>query len=420
MSLSRYTVYIGIGLIFAYCVLSAWIQKRNRNQAYKAVNRSIGTFDSHAQSALKRFQKLQFPQSRDHFQMARLVDLNVNQGNINNIRTFNSVLDSYSVPLENGPSWFEIDQMENFIERHRDLVKNNPHYEQFLDSVLQAGPEKVKKSLASFAEDLPKLEAHKAFSVSNLEYEHDAQNSHDSAVNHALRQTLKSICSTTDLRKPPLMCFKEVSNAIASSTRPKVDKERMKTAFSKMRENSYNSTLDMSEGDLIVLLWNRASNKANQTAGRQTLVENAILDAFCDMSQSPEMSNGTEEAIVCPNGRCARLLESLLYTDSDQNAVTGAMTLSLIRNDCIKQAHRILQESIDQIEGFSLDEGMIQVAKHYSDGTVDDIDPLQEAKFKAIICDKIANYIAYNYRSKVTPRQLKSLTDHCVEAIESL
>src|SRR5688500_11532883 len=115
-------------IILGACLLFFCSEKYRRYRAQSEFEQSNGTFDEHAETALDNIDRLQCPTPRDHFLAARIIDLNGHDGRINNVRVLNNVVDRYMYnlqpyiqqpPLNNDRlDWFELDQIENFMERH--------------------------------------------------------------------------------------------------------------------------------------------------------------------------------------------------------------------------------------------------------------------------------------------------------------
>jgi hypothetical protein len=132
--------------IYYYC------ERYYRRKALSAINNSNGTFDKHAQTAIDALDKIQSPNVQDRFLAGRLIDLNGHDGRINNVRVLNNVVDKYMGhlrPFVDGQpyeinndnlEWFKLDQIENFADRHMDIMVANPHYNDFIDAVLQTLP----------------------------------------------------------------------------------------------------------------------------------------------------------------------------------------------------------------------------------------------------------------------------------------
>ena len=210
---------IGILVIVAVCIIWYIWQQNLRKNAQKYLEKSNGTFDTNAQKALNSIDKIQCPTPQDHFTVARVIDLNAHEGRINNVRVLDNVVDRYMTNLRpdrrggEDLDWFEIDQIENFAERHMDIMAANPHYNDFIEAVLQKRPGKVVKTIQQAKSDSDsKTEAFSTYVSSNKTHTDDTQNVHDSAVNEHLRKTYGKLKDTT----PPSLDTAAVTKEIKS------------------------------------------------------------------------------------------------------------------------------------------------------------------------------------------------------------
>ncbi len=429
-----------IGIIVLILVSAWWFfsESRLRKKAVKEIATSNGTFDEPAQRALESLEKIQCPTPRDNFLAARIIDLNAHEGRINNIRVLNNVVDRYYTNLKpsqprrlernarlhrennhepDNLDWFEIDQIENFAARHMDIMMHNPQYNDFIEAVLEKRPKKVIKTLAEAKSSASnKKEAFDTYVDSNISYTSDSQNVHDSAVNEHLRTTYTKLRETT----PPTLnqsdVMFEVPQAItdrfrfADTEEEKVKKKKILSALSEIEKNKFNTTIGTTEQDLLTLIWSRSNMPCNFS--NKEIIRDAVLDSLIDMSTE-------KDSVVCSNGRCARLMESLVCTDADQSTVNGAMTVQQIRNDAFQKSNEILQDTLEKYKNYTTDENLRKVAMSYEDPSiVTNLD--DELRFKKVVKEKIEKFIDTTYVHRLSTRDYGNLKTHCLTAIDSI
>ena len=142
------------------------------------------------------------------------------------------------------------------------------------------------------------------------------------------------------------------------------------------------------------------------------LIRDAIVDSLRDMT-----NDGTN--VVCSNGRCARLMESLVLTDADDKSVTGAMTVEQIRNDAFAASNQILQDTIASVaSGHGGKPELTLVAQSYNDPSIQ-TDEKSEMQFKELVKGKVDTYLQ-KYQSKLSEKDYSNIRDHCIMAIDSI
>lgn len=423
------TVLIGILAFLAICLWWYFSEKRLRNKALENFSSSNGTFDEQAQNALKAIENIQNPTPKDHFLAARIIDLNAHEGRINNVHILNNVVDKYLVNLQpniklpalhktdnttddgGNLDWFEIDQIENFAERHMDIIAANPQYNDFIEAVLEKRPKRLQATIqeAKSSSDTKK-ETFETYVASNVVNTSDSQNVHDSAVNEHLKKTYEKLRETTPPTLNQADARAEISLYISSTLKNDSDKKKKALhALDMMNNSKYNSTLETNEGDLLTLVWSRSKLPCNYET--KTLIQDAVVDALVDMSDG--------KSVVCSNGRCARLMESLVCTDADQKTVNGAMTVQQIRNDAFKESNNILDDLVKQYSKYSADENLKRVAKSYTDPSIE-TKLEDEARFKSIVKEKIEHFINTSYAPRLSKRDYNNVKNHCLMAIDAI
>jgi uncharacterized short protein YbdD (DUF466 family) len=398
-------------------------QKGLRSRAQENFLLSNGTFDTYAEKALDNLEKIQCPTSRDHFLAARLVDLNAHEGRINNVRVLNDVVNRYmtggDVERDGGdPSllnWFEIDQIENFIERHMDIMAGNPNYNNFIERALAKRPRKITSTIEQVREkSRNKSEAYETFAKENQTGTSDAQNVHDSAVNQVLRATLEKLKKEAPVltEKDRSRIFTDVQRYIKRACSGKKALRAGKGLEEMTEKSKFNGTLNVAEGDLVALVWSRSFHPIN--AKNRKLIQDAIIESLSDMVTDDSIDDHGS-SLVCSNGRCARLMESLVHTDADQETVLGAMTLEQLRNDAFTLSNKILQDTIS-LYSHSQNAKLRNVAQSYKDSSVK-TDPESEYQFKVLVKEKINKELEKAFKKRLSEKNFSKLVHHCLSAI---
>ena len=310
-----------------------------------------------------------------------------------------------------GLDLFEIDQIENFAERHLDIMDGNPQYTEFLEAVHDKRPSKVQASIeAAKQSSESKVDTFSTYVDLNTSNTNDSQNVHDSAVNEQLRKTFKRLTETTP--KAAVERAKQDVKSIQDHISAKLsgaDRAKGMKSLSHLLEGTYNNTMNTSEKDILDLVWARSLLPEN--AANREVIRDAVADSLKDMA-------GTGGGLVCSNGRCARLLESLVLTDHDDSIVKGVMTAEQIRNEAMKQSNDILHATIEEFSG-SAGSPLESVAKSYIDPSIVTSEG-EEAKFKKIVTDRVDAVLKAQYASRLSPRDYSNMREHCVTAIESI
>lgn len=399
-------------------------ERYNRRKALNSLENSNGTFDEHAQTALDALDSLQCPNVHDQFLAARLIDLNGHDGRINNVRILNNVVNKYMGNLRpyvgkqpheinrDNLDWFELDQIENFADRHMDIMVANPHYNDFIDAVLQARPKKVVKTLDEVKSSCnTRKEAFDTYVANNVQYTNDSQNVHDSAVNEQLRKTWRTLKEKTI---PPEK--KNVVNQIRSYIQNEwngsgENRKKALRSLEEIQKDKFNGTLGASEMEVCATVWERSNLPIN--AKNRLVIRDAIVDSLSDMT-----NDGSN--VVCSNGRCARLMESLVLTDADDRSITGAMTVEQIRNDAFKRSNEILQETVASVaKGHGVEPELQKVARSYDDPSIQ-TDAGSEMQFKELVKGKVDTYLQQTYSGKLSEKDYSNIRDHCIMAIDSI
>ena len=385
--------------------------ENRRNSVKIDIDNSIGTYDEPAKRAFTEIENLEYQTTESQFLAGRIIDLNMNEGRINNVRVLNDITERYALGMretDDTLDWFEIDQIENFADRHMDIMVANPHYNDFIEAVLNKRPNKINKTInESKNVTLTKKDALDTFVSSNIVYTNDSQNVHDSSVNVQLKVIYDKLKQEHNPRTRS-DTTNEIKRLIMKQLTNESDRKRALRGLEEMKSGEkFNSVISANESDLIDMVWGRTTHAP---ATETELMQESIVKGLMDMS-----TNGKD--IVCSNGRIARLIESLATLDP---VITGVMTVEQIRNDALQESNNILTETINEYQQDTfMDENMKTVARSYDDPTIS-TDPENEVEFKNIVIGRITNYLSENYKEKLNERDYRNTLNHCTEAIQTI
>lgn len=417
-------------LVWAVYWYAAGGQDRSkRSRARILMESSSGTFDNSAQQALQSLTQIENPTPTDRFRRGSIFQYNMLEGNIRGrgetrvarrhrqeivgrlVRDYTDALEALhdnttAVETYIQPG-FMVDRIEymNWMLQGGDDVEIQGILLGFNNTVNTHAPQ-VRKELASrkreraIAESGSRAEAIDKYFDSIQVYTDDRQNVHDSKVNGDLRETLEKLKSSVvhvDANQSIIEAMDYIENVYALQHRDKT--VRIANALNKIREGSTISTFDESEDSIFAYVWERCNHPRN--AGNREAMREAIMDSLADCTE-----NGN---LVCINGRCARLLGSLVTLDFDRD-VGSAMTLEAYKNQIFQETKDIISREIENAKS-SNDPRVRAVGEMYEGGAVDADDDLID-EFKQIIKGEIDANLE-RYEAKLNALELGNIKQDC-------
>jgi len=127
----------------------------------------------------------------------------------------------------------------------------------------------------------------------------------------------------------------------------------------------------------------------------------AIVNALAD-----SIEGGNQ---VCINGRCARVLNSLVTLDYDEN-VGAAMTFEAYKNQIFQETKEIINQELDRALA-STNDKLRAVGEAYEGSDVE-VDSTVEEQFKQEIKQEIDRNME-KYEDKLTPAEIDNLKQEC-------
>jgi hypothetical protein len=225
------------------------------------------------------------------------------------------------------------------------------------------------------------------------EYRDDRQNVHDSKVNADLNQTLNKIAEVKDVKAE----LAELRAYIESADAEK--KSRALQIFNIMAAGSPISTYNSTESYILAAVWCRSKHPRN--AANSELMKEALVNAMAD-----GIEGGSP---VCINGRCARVLGSMVLLDFDES-VGSAMTFDAYKNQIYTECKDIFDLNLQRAE-ISLDPDMKTLAESYKDTSVEAPEEAEE-EFKQWLKEDI-DALLEKYREKLNEREMRQVRDEC-------
>lgn len=335
----------------------------------------------------------------DHVIAARLMRFNRLENNPrNDIHTANAVfreftralieMDDTEIPfvmdqaemLEQDMLWRIIDT-EPAMQFHYTLQTMQPQRERNAQQIAAAAIE----TSASPAEAVNKLDTELKKQRS------DPQNVHDPKVNDSLRETLKKLKGSY---RGEIDCIKSVKKYLKGH--PK-EAKCLKT-LAEIEKDGLITTYNDTELNIFSYVWERCYLEENEEQADN--MREAIVEALADSNEGG--------GLVCINGRCSRLLASLVLLDYDPTLAT-AMTFDAYKNQIYSETKDILEaELLKYSQSGDLDKQ--QVAQSYKDGSECDADI--EAEFKQKVKKSIDKNLS-DYVDKLTEHELAQLRSDC-------
>jgi hypothetical protein len=222
-------------------------------------------------------------------------------------------------------------------------------------------------------------------------YTVDPQNVHDSVVNGDLKYTLGRIKSNE-------VSLSEI-RAYVDKNYPKSKASKAHKVIDKMAEGGTVYAYGETEDNVLAYTWNRCKDTKNKNNSNDMF--NAVVDSLVDSVEN--------DTVVCANGRCARVLGSLVTLDYDPT-VGKTATLEAYRNQIFQETKDLITTEITSAKQ-SADDSLKQVAMAY-DGELEYENTQAESALKSIIQNAIDNNIE-NYKEIITPAELQNIKEDC-------
>jgi hypothetical protein len=430
-------LHIFIIVIVLLIIYYAFLHKndnRKREIYEELYNTSRGDFDNNAEEAINTINKINERTPLDEYRAGNIIEYNILQGHIDrrtqpNRMPLDAMLVRYTRaigdigrqrelettivrggrPRNNTFADATIVTMVNHIDEIVERIFNeidDPNEIEigFMTVAANNTPEIRTKAIderkKNAEEDAETKEEYiDKYLTSSKTHNSDPQNVHDSTVNVNLRETVNIIKSTC-ISQTPERCIDEARTYAKGNSK----EDLINQALDVIAQGGYNGTLEESEKNIFMYVWERSKLRANEKNKKN--IQDSVINALADCHE-----NG---GVVCMNGRCGRLLESLTLLDYDEN-VGKAQTVEMIRNNIFDEVRKMIEQEIDYAKGSS-DPLMQNIGQYYAGDLGIEPDKYTETEFKKTIENKI-DIILGQYSNKLSKVQLDSLKEECLAVI---
>jgi hypothetical protein len=247
----------------------------------------------------------------------------------------------------------------------------------------------------------------------------DDQNSHDTYVNKCLRNIIAIL--RDDQKEEPLISIFQIRSEIQRKYNVDPPKETetldtpaeqsvltvIDTMYNK-GASKYNSTLEITESELLQRVWMRSLDKRNE----------AVKEQMQDMIYSALASSYEGGSIVCINGRCAKLLSAIVVLDFDPRT-HELRTLEQFRNELFIKTRELVKNRANKALTSS-DPKVVAVATSYLAEKQEDLpkelDPEANKNFTIYLRQQIEAMVK-EHAKNLPPDTIKHIISDCVAAV---
>lgn len=382
-------ILIILALYFIYVKSRYYKKQRIR----KFLKQSTGVFDQPAREALDELSRIKNPTGTDHFLKGYILQYYVEEGAPRDPALVRQIATNYDAALD------LIDNVDQDISQ--DFILD--HIQEFNWRAGRAVPQ-----LDEIRHQITETRAEEAAATANskkdftdkyfkqvIHYTDDNQNVHDSKVNGDLKITLGKLLESPNGTAPV--------ESIAEARKFAAGNKAAEKTLDMIEKGHYISTFNCTEDQIFHAVWQRCNDHRN--AKNEKLMKTMVVNALVD-----SVENG---GVVCINGRCARILNSLATLDFDPT-MGNAMTFEAYKNQIFQESKQIIDNEIQNAKN-SDNEAMRQVGLSYDDFNIQ-TDPAVEEQFKENIKNKIKQNID-NYKEKMNREELRQIEETCMEAV---
>lgn len=393
-----------LAVIIIIIILCIFLRPKNKIQ--KCLNKSIGIFDKNAKLALKYINKKKKLTPIDKISKANIYRYNILQNNTSNSQQFASLITkNYIDALDNIYHRLYLKKKDNntrnaisqnVINQIGDYVENGPdtpemNYLQHLTFEVNKQNAKHSKKKANNKQNTIKSNLN-----DSINYHLDPQNVHDSQVNKDLKRIYDRV-NELNITTYNNDIYSEITSHINKSLSKKQAKNALSVLNIMKNNNSYSTTLNGYEYDILKKVWIRANTaKCNDNDSSNEILKTSIVEALKDCVEN--------DNVVCSGGRIARIVNALASMDPDPIISKGTMTYDMYRNDYIKAIQNILDKFIEEKKN---DPRLKNAALSYIDINIQP-SPSEEKEFKSELKQRIDKCLdAYDVFSENQKKRLR-------------
>jgi hypothetical protein len=399
-----------LGYIIIVVVLAAIVyilyRCRKHDTVHEIANKSAGGYDKSAKRALNTLNKKVRLNSQDRFLRGRLIKYNYlnDAAAVNRAAALEVAINDHAatlIDMEPVAAPFRPEYiLDRVVDFRNELTAADIHDAQILeaiynlDRVVVATAPAIKAAavhdrLASAVAASPdRITAVDAALEDAAKITTDAQNVHDTKLNRDLRGILIKL--RQDYHGSTAASFAEAREYIKENDQRGINARITLDAMENgMRMATYNDTEDR----IFSYVWERCKDPLNNRA----LMQDAVVDALAD-----SVNNGSS---VCASGRCARIINSLVTLDYDNDVASGGMTADAYKSQIYKEVRDVIDDMIlsgkddpaSRADAIAYETGVGDVSKEFT----------SRLRQKIVACvDK--------YSGKFTQLELNNILDDCI------
>lgn len=372
-----YVLIAAVVIVVAAAIWYAYTApRRRRARVKKLITESVGTFDEPARAALAELNATEDKTPEDHFDRVRILRHNVLEGEDDIDRAHQAWL--YREIAAGYTAAFDGAHPDNVGFMMDDYMGFGAADMTVVTPTTRAAASKTRKEIAATMPDAGRDDIAVAALTNAIKHTNDAQNVHDSSVNNELRAVLAR------------MAPGNARLALSEARQHAANNPRALQALKMVANATYISPFDTDELDIFARVWNRTKEPGNNTKQATEAVITALADC---------VENGK---LVCVNGRCARLLSSLVTIDHDPVIAAGAMTTEAHRNEIYSQVSRAVDKRVA--------EASREEAQKYTSGADMDADSPLMSAIRSDIATIVSN-------SGLTGENAERVKAECMEYI---
>lgn len=407
-------------VVVVFLILIFVVSKRDaakRQRAKDKLQKSIGIFDEPAVDALAELESIKKPTSDDSFMRGSIVQHNILQNDWSNAtnQQVTQIARDYKHALIDWDNTENPAFMLNRIQDANREMQNIAFDDDYilraimdLDDVVNTQTNVIQGSAIekrlddAIAKSATRAEAVDRYLESSQAYTNDAQNVHDKSVNRDLNATLRELRSTMPTGYTSTRAINEARQYCNGPYRREYGDgkaDRAQRCLDIIAIGGGISTFDDTEDNIFAATWSRCDIRQNKRNKKNMC--DGIMHALADSIEGVNP--------VCMNGRCARVLGSLVTLDYDTE-VGSAMTFEAYRNQIFQETAQLIKEEVQSAKN-SKDDDLREAGEAF-----DSAEPSTErgdAMLKENILRSVKNNII-TYSNKLSHEELASIQRECL------
>lgn len=376
-------------------------RRRQRAAAHRA--KSCGTFDEHAKAELAELSAIQDKTAEDYVNRGRIYRFNVLEGNLaQDPWIAEAATDDYAAAARivradtTAPATDTAD--DALLWAIRDFERAAGQRMLHQDAPVEAARAQHDAVAAGLPGGAPAAAvAHEALQQTAHKWTDDRQSVHDPKINSDLRLVLSIVRRDGSPRGASAA---DIEQWAARHVKNPEKLAAVRRVLGKMQGNEWISTYGAGEADILGAMWARADHPKNAPVRDDARA--AVVEALADCEERGNL--------VCINGRCARILNSLATIDYDPIVAAGALTFEAYRNQLFDEVDKAIAAEIDSLQREAPSPQLRAAAEAFAGGGFADKEG--EALLGKHLGARI-DRVVDRYADKFTPDEAVTLRDEC-------